>query len=72
MIYDGKARTAKQWQALKKKQEESKIEKGIPVDEEVRYGRCEKCNNGSFTHKIVERRFIRVCKNPNCLDEIEV
>lgn len=69
-MIDGKARTWKQWQARKKKEELERIDKhGEPV-EKKRYGVCEECGSGRSRLKIENRQLVKVCKD--CQKEMVV
>lgn len=37
-----------------------------------RLGCCHICGCGSFTHRLVDRKLLRRCKNTDCQEEIEV
>jgi hypothetical protein len=69
-LEDGKKRTYAQWQK-KIKAENEKNEDVPPEETGERPGVCV-CGCGTFTHKMVNRELVRVCKNEECKAELVI
>lgn len=69
-IAGGKQLTWKQYMRKKQAYEEEQKAQGREANEIVsRPGVCE-CGTGTFEHRIDNHELIRICKNPECREEV--